>query len=47
MKFEQNEKSMIFAETTIPDIFFAEHLSSMPGDFLKIYFDTFYCIAVT
>ncbi len=37
MKFEQNEKSMIFAETTIPDIFFAEHLSSMPGDFLKIY----------
>lgn len=37
MKLEQNEKQLLFSETTIPDIFFAEHLSQIPGDFLKIY----------
>ena len=37
MKFEQNEKQLLFSETTIPDIFFAEHLSHIPGDYLKIY----------
>lgn len=37
MKLEQNEKSLLFSETMIPDIFFAEHLSELPGDFLKIY----------
>lgn len=37
MKFEQNEKSMLFSETTIPDIFFADNMGSMPGDFLKLY----------
>lgn len=37
MKLEQNEKQLLFSETTLPDIFFAEHLSQMPGDFLKIY----------
>lgn len=37
MKLEQNEKSMIFETIEIPNIFFAEHLSSMPGDYLKIY----------
>ena len=37
MKLEQNEKSLLFSETTIPDIFFSEHLSEIPGDFLKIY----------
>lgn len=37
MKLEQNEKPLLFSETTIPDIFFAEHLSQIPGDYLKIY----------
>ena len=37
MKLEQNEKPLLFSETTIPDIFFAEHLSELPGDYLKIY----------
>lgn len=37
MKLEQNEKKLLFSETIIPDIFFAEYLSQVPGDFLKIY----------
>ncbi len=37
MKLEQKEKSMLFSETTIPDIFFSEYLSEIPGDYLKIY----------
>ncbi len=37
MKLEQKEKSLLFSETMIPDIFFAEYLSSLPGDYLKIY----------
>ena len=37
MKLEQNEKKMLFSETVIPDIFFAERLSQIPGDYLKIY----------
>lgn len=37
MKLEQNDKQLLFSETTIPDIFFAEHLSQIPGDYLKIY----------
>ena len=37
MKLEQNEKQLLFSETQIPDIFFAEHLSQIPGDYLKIY----------
>ena len=37
MKFERNDKAMLFSETSIPDIFFAEHLGSMPSDFLKLY----------
>ena len=37
MKLEQNEKPLLFSETAIPDIFFAEHLSELPGDYLKIY----------
>ena len=37
MKLEQNEKSLLFSETNIPDIFFAEYLPQIPGDFLKIY----------
>ena len=37
MKLEQNDKALLFSETQIPDIFFAEHLSELPGDYLKIY----------
>ena len=37
MKLEQNEKSLLFSETTIPDIFFSEYLSEIPGNYLKIY----------
>ena len=37
MKLEQNEKPLLFSETTIPDIFFSEHLSELPGDYLKIH----------
>ena len=32
MKLEQKEKSMLFSDTTIPDIFFSEYLSNLPGD---------------
>ena len=38
MKLEQNEKSLLFSETMIPDIFFSEYLSQIPGDYLKLYF---------
>ncbi len=38
MKLEQNEKQLLFSETIIPDIFFAEYLPQLPGDYMKIYF---------
>ncbi len=37
MKLEQKEKSLLFSETIIPDIFFSEYLPNLPGDYLKIY----------
>ena len=37
MKLEHTEKSLLFSETTIPDIFFSEYLSQIPGDYLKLY----------
>ena len=37
MKLEQNDKSLLFSETMIPDIFFAEYLSELPGEYLKVY----------
>lgn len=37
MKLEQNDRSLLFSETTIPDIFFSEYLSELPGEYLKIY----------
>lgn len=37
MKLEQNDKPLLFSETIIPDIFFSEYLSELPGDYLKIY----------
>ena len=37
MLIEPNEQKMIFNNTQLPDIFFAEYLTSIPGDYLKIY----------
>ena len=37
MKLEQNDKPIIFSTTEIPDIFLAEYMGNMPGDYLKIY----------
>lgn len=37
MKLEQNEKPLLFSETILPDIFFAEYMPEMPGDCLKLY----------
>ena len=37
MKLEQCEHSSLFANTQIPDIFFAEYLSQANGDFVKVY----------
>ena len=37
MKIEQYEKDILFSNTELPDIFFAEHMSNIPGDTLKIY----------
>lgn len=37
MKLEQNDKSILLDVTMIPDIFFSEYLSNMPGDYVKIY----------
>ena len=36
MKVEQNDKQLLFSETIIPDIFFAEYLSQIPGDYVKM-----------
>ncbi len=37
MKLEQSSTSMLFSETTIPDIFFTEYLAEAKGDYLKVY----------
>ncbi len=37
MKLEQNDLSLLFSFTSIPDVFFTEYLSQMPSDALKIY----------
>lgn len=37
MKLEQNQKPLLFSETELPDIFFAEFLPQIPGDYLKVY----------
>ncbi len=38
MKVSQNEKSLLFSSTEIPDIFFTEYLPEANSDFLKVYF---------
>ena len=37
MKLEQPEVPLLFSETVVPDIFFAEYLSQMPCNSVKIY----------
>ena len=37
MKLEQKDKPLLFSETVIPDIFFAEYLPEISGDCLKLY----------
>ena len=37
MKLEQNDKSMLFSNTEIPDVFFTEYLYSANGDYIKVY----------
>ena len=37
MKLEQNDSSLIFSTTSIPDVFFTEYLSQANGDYIKVY----------
>lgn len=37
MKLEQNDISMLFSNTNLPDIFITEYLSQAPGDYIKVY----------
>ena len=37
MKLEQNDKSLLFSYTYLPDIFFTEYLSHLSSDCIKIY----------
>ena len=37
MKLEQPEVPLLFSETVVPDIFFAEYLSQMPCNSVKVY----------
>lgn len=37
MKLEQNDKSILFSNTDIPDVFFTEYLPAANGDYIKVY----------
>ena len=37
MKLTQSDLPLLFSETIIPDIFFAEYLSQMPATSVKVY----------
>ena len=37
MKLEHNELSMLFSNTSLPDVFITEYLSEAPGDYIKVY----------
>lgn len=37
MKLEHSELPLLFSETVVPDIFFAEYLSQMPSNCVKVY----------
>ena len=47
MKLENTEKPLLFSETALPDVFFVDFLSQIPGDYLKIYFGMIYCFQNT
>ena len=38
MKLSQNEKSLLFSSTEIPDMFFTEYLPEANGNYIKVYF---------
>ena len=38
MKISQNDRSLLFSSTEIPDIFFTEYFPEAKSDFLKVYF---------
>lgn len=42
MKLEQNETSLLFSETVLPDVFFSEYMPEIPSDYLKIYLYIFF-----
>ena len=42
MKLTQKDQSFLFSTTAVPDVFFAEYLSSANGDFIKVYLYIFY-----
>ncbi len=42
MKLEQNDMSLIFSQTNIPDVFFTEYMSQASGDFVKVYLYLFF-----
>ena len=37
MKLTQSDQPLLFSETVIPDIFFAEYLPQMPASAAKVY----------
>ena len=37
LKLEQNDTSLLFSTTNLPDIFFTEYLSQTNGDYIKVY----------
>lgn len=37
MKLENTEKPFLFSQTTLPDVFFVDFLSQIPGDYIKVY----------
>ena len=41
MKLTQNDKSLLFSSTELPDAFFTEYLPESNGDFIKVYLYTF------
>jgi len=42
VKLEQNDPSLLFSETKLPDVFFTEYISQLSGDCVKIYLYMFF-----
>ena len=42
MKLTQNDKSLLFSSTELPDVFFTEFLPEANGDFIKVYIYTIF-----